>query len=57
MTVIICAIVTLVIFVLLSLDVLGYLSERADKALRVLSMIVFPIDVIVLVVSFIIEVV
>ena len=57
MAVIICAIVTLVIFVLLSLDVLGYLSERADKALRVLSMIVFPIDVIVLVVSFIIEVV
>lgn len=51
----ICAIVTLILFVLLALDVFGKMPKKYSGILGVISMIVIAVDIPVFIVSFIME--
>lgn len=55
MAIIICAIVTLILFILLALDVSGKLPKKYSGILGVISMIVVAVDIPVFIVSFILE--
>lgn len=55
MALIVCVVVTLILFVFLALDVSGVLPKRFSNVLGVLSMIVIAVDVPVFIVSFIME--
>ena len=55
MALIICAMITLVVFVLLALDVSGKLSKRFSNILGIISVIVIAVDIPVFIVSFIME--
>ena len=55
MAILICAIVTLILFVLLALDVSGKMPKKYSGILGVISMIVIAVDIPVFIVSFIME--
>lgn len=55
MAIIICAIVTLILFILLALDVSGKLPKKYSDILGIISMIVVAVDIPVFIVSFVLE--
>lgn len=55
MAIIICAIVTLILFILLALDVSGKLPKKYSDILRIISMIAVAVDIPVFIVSFVLE--